>query len=482
MFRPCPKCGTSNHISAHICQCGFQIIGTPQSEQPRPELERAASVPSAFRQQVFPTKSPDLPKQSSLRTSQESAQEMQKRAIREALLAEELQKSAGGKPKIKLKKSLVAVSLAILIGAMLAVLSGFTGINGSSKEGQDKNEQAPLTDKSLAPDSRYSAASNPAGKNSVEGEVVDVGSGDTITIADKNNREYKIKLEGIDAPELEQDFGPEAQKNLFTLIFGKTVQVILQKPGADGFTIGKVLLNGKNVSLEQLKAGLAWHDKNVALDQSDNDLYAQTETNPKRNGFGLWSAANPLPPWEYRNKSNNHTQNENQAVASETNGEVLKAVPNVELKPKTTIVQETGNTTESQTASIETAPSPAYIKSLPSIEPTPSIKSPTSVGISPPLPSRKVLTVVSTGYENKPTPISRTATTRCSDGTLSYSANQSEICAGHGGVANRLDGSIPPAKTSARGANKNPELPRLGDCFVFDGGKKVYLDRGMCGN
>lgn len=482
MFRPCPKCGTSNHISARICPCGFQIIGTPP-EQPRPELESAASAPSASRQQIFPTKSPNLPEQSSLRVAQESAQEMQKRAIREALLAEESQKSAGGKPKINLKKSLVAASLVILIGAMLAVLSGFTGINGNSEEGQDKNEQAPLADKSLAPDSRYSAANNSAGKKSIVGEVVDVGSGDTITIADKNNREYKIKLEGIDAPELEQDFGPEAQKNLFTLVFGKTVQVILQKPGADGFTVGKVLLNGKNVSLEQLKAGLAWHDKNVALDQSDEDLYAQTETNPKRNGFGLWSAANLLPPWEYRNKANNYNQNDNQAVASETNGEVPKAASNVELKPKTTIVQKTGNATENRTASTETAPSPAYIKSLPSIEPTPPVKLPSSVGVSAPLPSRKVLTVVSTGYENKPTtPVSRTAATRCGDGTLSYSANRSEICAGHGGVANRLDGSTPPAKTPARGANKISEPSRLGDCFVIDGGKKVYLDRGMCGN
>ncbi len=41
----------------------------------------------------------------------------------------------------------------------------------------------------------------------LEGRVVRVHDGDTITVLDASRKQYKIRLAGIDAPELNQAFG-----------------------------------------------------------------------------------------------------------------------------------------------------------------------------------------------------------------------------------------------------------------------------------
>ena len=41
----------------------------------------------------------------------------------------------------------------------------------------------------------------------LNGAVVGVSDGDTITVLDKSNKEYKVRLMGIDAPEKSQAFG-----------------------------------------------------------------------------------------------------------------------------------------------------------------------------------------------------------------------------------------------------------------------------------
>ena len=41
----------------------------------------------------------------------------------------------------------------------------------------------------------------------IEGKVVNVADGDTITVLVNNNTQYKIRLQGIDAPEKAQPYG-----------------------------------------------------------------------------------------------------------------------------------------------------------------------------------------------------------------------------------------------------------------------------------
>src|SRR5688572_26105790 len=59
----------------------------------------------------------------------------------------------------------------------------------------------------------------------IEGKVVKVHDGDTITVIDQNNKKFSIRLQGIDAPELKQAVGAASQQNLSRMVLGKQVAI-----------------------------------------------------------------------------------------------------------------------------------------------------------------------------------------------------------------------------------------------------------------
>ena len=61
-------------------------------------------------------------------------------------------------------------------------------------------------------------ASTHAGTHQIEGRIVGVHDGDTITLLDADNRQHKIRLDGIDAPELGQPFGRASKQHLAELL------------------------------------------------------------------------------------------------------------------------------------------------------------------------------------------------------------------------------------------------------------------------
>lgn len=131
----------------------------------------------------------------------------------------------------------------------------------------------------------------------LKGKVVAVHDGDTFTLLTSDNKQIKIRLHGIDCPELSQDFGNVAKQYVSSIIFGKTVSV--KKVTIDKYrrTVGIVILDDSTTLNEKLLlAGLAWHyikyDKAVKLDSLQNIA--------KKMKLGLWKIENPTPPWDYR--------------------------------------------------------------------------------------------------------------------------------------------------------------------------------------
>lgn len=59
----------------------------------------------------------------------------------------------------------------------------------------------------------------------VEGKVVGVSDGDTITVLDDGKTEHKIRFAGIDAPEKGQAFGERSKQSLSALVFQKRVEL-----------------------------------------------------------------------------------------------------------------------------------------------------------------------------------------------------------------------------------------------------------------
>lgn len=138
--------------------------------------------------------------------------------------------------------------------------------------------------------------------STLQGRVVGVADGDTITVLDANNTPYKIRLQGIDAPEKTQAFGNKSKQSLHRLVHSKQVTIEFQKKDKYGRTVGKVVINGLDVCLEQIKLGMAWHYKLYESEQSkeDRETYAQAEQAAQFQQIGLWKDKNTIPPWEFR--------------------------------------------------------------------------------------------------------------------------------------------------------------------------------------
>ena len=116
---------------------------------------------------------------------------------------------------------------------------------------------------------------------------------------------HKIRLQGIDAPEKTQAFGQKSKQSLHQLIHNKQVTIEYQKKDKYGRTLGKVLHNGTDVCLEQIKLGMAWHYKRYKSDQpkEDRETYAQAELASRSMAVGIWKDKNPTPPWEFRKQN-----------------------------------------------------------------------------------------------------------------------------------------------------------------------------------
>jgi len=55
----------------------------------------------------------------------------------------------------------------------------------------------------------------------------------------------------------------------------------------------------------QIETGCAWHYKKYANEQTEGDRaqYANAEERARTARRGLWSIANPVPPWEWRKRT-----------------------------------------------------------------------------------------------------------------------------------------------------------------------------------
>lgn len=136
----------------------------------------------------------------------------------------------------------------------------------------------------------------------LNGRVVGVSDGDTITVLDAEQVTHKIRLSGIDAPEKAQPFGERAKQQLSDWVYQATVRVIHDKTDRYGRIVGKVTLNGEDVNIQMLHAGLAWHYKAYEHEQPalDRVTYPLAESNARRKAIGLWGDADPVPPWDWR--------------------------------------------------------------------------------------------------------------------------------------------------------------------------------------
>ena len=133
--------------------------------------------------------------------------------------------------------------------------------------------------------------------------VIGVADGDTVTVLDDAYTEHKVRLMGIDAPEKSQAYGKLSKQSLKEMAGGQELSVDAAKRDRYGRLVGKLLArDGRDINLEQVRRGMAWHYADYAREQSgvDRVLYADAQRWARVDRKGLWSDASPTPPWDYR--------------------------------------------------------------------------------------------------------------------------------------------------------------------------------------
>ena len=134
------------------------------------------------------------------------------------------------------------------------------------------------------------------------GRVVGIADGDTLTLLDETSTQHKIRLSGIDSPEKGQPFGQHCKQSLSDLAYSRTVAVESNKLDRYGRVIGKVLVDGQDVNLEQIRRGCAWHYKQYQNEQRLDDrlAYNVAEESARAGRVGLWADREPVAPWAWR--------------------------------------------------------------------------------------------------------------------------------------------------------------------------------------
>ncbi|MBR0459136.1 MAG: thermonuclease family protein [Victivallales bacterium] len=140
----------------------------------------------------------------------------------------------------------------------------------------------------------------------LEGLVVKVSDGDTITVLDASKTQHRVRLNGIDAPESHQAFGRVSRHALSELVANRKVRVEYSKKDQYGRILGDVFVGTLAVNLEMVKRGMAWHYVHFA---KDNMELARAEAEARRQKLGLWVEPNPIPPWDFRRTKKQDSNN-----------------------------------------------------------------------------------------------------------------------------------------------------------------------------
>jgi endonuclease YncB( thermonuclease family) len=104
-------------------------------------------------------------------------------------------------------------------------------------------------------------------------------------------------MEGIDAPEKGMPYYKIAKNYLGKICFKKNIRLEITGKDSRGRILAYSYMDdGRELSHEMIKAGMAWHFKNYSSDS----VLSSSEKNARKAKLGLWADNNPMPPWENR--------------------------------------------------------------------------------------------------------------------------------------------------------------------------------------
>ena len=123
-----------------------------------------------------------------------------------------------------------------------------------------------------------------------------IHDGDTVTCVDDARRPQKIRLVGIDSPELNQPFGRESRAALAAKIGGGSVRVEGDARDQYGRLLGTLWIGARSINRELVTDGWAWVFEGYS---PDPDLL-DAESAARAARRGLWAVPHPQSPADWR--------------------------------------------------------------------------------------------------------------------------------------------------------------------------------------
>ena len=135
----------------------------------------------------------------------------------------------------------------------------------------------------------------------MNGTVVSIGDGDTITVQDWSGMKTRVRLACIDSPEMSQaPYGEQSRSRLQVIIpVGTAIAIKPKTTDRYGRTVAEVFKGTLNVNLVLVQEGRAVAYRQY-LGQCDRDKYLQAEASAKSQSLAFWNQPSPVMPWDYR--------------------------------------------------------------------------------------------------------------------------------------------------------------------------------------
>jgi endonuclease YncB( thermonuclease family) len=145
-----------------------------------------------------------------------------------------------------------------------------------------------------------------------EGVVRHVADGDTVTVVTDEGTKLRVRLYGIDAPEIRhinrrtgiiskpgQPYGEEAYRALEGKVLHKRVKVQIMDIDRYRRMVAIVYLGDRDINREMVQEGYAWAYREYLHGPYASE-YIEAENEARSKHLGLWQQMNPQPPWEFR--------------------------------------------------------------------------------------------------------------------------------------------------------------------------------------
>lgn len=144
----------------------------------------------------------------------------------------------------------------------------------------------------------------PAACGAWSGQVVGVHDGDSLRVRRDDGEVLKVRIYGVDCPELGQLYGNDARELTAQMVLGQRVEVVPtgQRPSYGREVAVVVLLERRSaLQVALVTAGLAWVDgrfckADVCTEWRIHQKDARAEER------GLWADPAPVPPWTWRHR------------------------------------------------------------------------------------------------------------------------------------------------------------------------------------